>query len=297
MSRIVIEDLPALELLTEDQLAEIFGAGRKYRSLGFQTLEDRKMCTANALVSVAANVQQAASNVNYWTDYAVTVAAEHGQISRAEVNSIGTDLNQMNNAVQGLGATAAEGQLNTSGLYASQAENAGHALFNELNAVAPIPRNSALESSMIQMAQSLQTFYNTSASELQQLQLQHTQQSPGTTYNYLGAAGVNLPASFPSGALTQQQLSAIMNVLPPGTSQSLVTSAFSAAQKTGGQSAASGSSEINALNSLYLNSWQTAYNSNASQISSWYDSNMMSAAGASSSANDASYGIMPSYDS
>ena len=50
MSRIVIEDLPSLESLSKEQLAEIFGAGRNtHRRLTFQSLEERKVMSASPL--------------------------------------------------------------------------------------------------------------------------------------------------------------------------------------------------------------------------------------------------------
>jgi hypothetical protein len=51
-SRIRIEDLPALETLTEEEMARIFGAGRQNRvQLGVEALETRNLMAASLAAS------------------------------------------------------------------------------------------------------------------------------------------------------------------------------------------------------------------------------------------------------
>lgn len=94
MSRIVIEDLPRLDSLTEEQLAKIFGAGRQYRRLAFQMLEDRKMSTANAAstAQVAALAKELVAVADIQTvqyiDVAAVRAAESGQRLQLSVQQV-----------------------------------------------------------------------------------------------------------------------------------------------------------------------------------------------------------------
>lgn len=53
MSRIRIDDLPPLEQLTQEELAEVYGAGRARVSLGIEQLESRELMAASLTAGVA----------------------------------------------------------------------------------------------------------------------------------------------------------------------------------------------------------------------------------------------------
>lgn len=209
MSRIVIEDLPNLESLTEEQLAEIFGAGRSYRRLGFQMLEDRKMCTANSLAS---NLQAAATNVGTYVGVAATAFAEHDQISISTMKNIENSLSQMNNAVSELTGAINSGQLSSGGQYADQLQTIDASIQGQLNSIAPIPQKSDLQTSFNEMTQSLEAFNSASLQQLQehnaQLHAQSPQQSPETAYNLSPQNTFDLLG-------TQTPSQALQSVLPP----------------------------------------------------------------------------------
>lgn len=63
MSRIALDDLPALETLTDEQMAELFGRGLARTRLGVQALETREMMSVSQLVMTGTTLTVYTNNV------------------------------------------------------------------------------------------------------------------------------------------------------------------------------------------------------------------------------------------